>query len=193
MIKTILFFICLLFLVLSSAKPEDSDHFNLDYYSCKYLLNCKRNIDSIKNNVLIWTKENNKCKYDLIDSLTDNFINTGEDSYFYCLVAICNVADKSLYNSLLESNGMMFYGNFGNYITRLFYYEKHYHEEHCFLKYLIEALSLEVFTSKNQTKELAEIENFIESESIKHKFSNEQKQFLSNLLKRIDPSIWNNE
>ncbi len=193
MIKIILFFICLNFLIISNAKTFDSDKFDLDFHSCRYLLNINRNIDSIKNNVIIWTKENNKCKYDLIDSLTDNFINTGEAAYFYCLVAICNVADKNLYNSLLEANGMMFYGNFGNYINKLYSYEKSYHEEHCFLKYLIEALSLEVFTSKNQKKELAEIEKFIDSESTKHKFSEEQKQFLSNLFKRIDPNIWNNE
>lgn len=193
MIKIIFLFISFNFFVICNAKTFDSDKFDLDFSSCRYVLNFKKNLDSIKNNVLFWTKENNICKYDLIDSLTDSYISSGEDSYFYCLVAVCNVADKSLYNSLLEANGMMFYGNFGNYILRLFNYEKHYNEEHCFLKYLIEALSLEVFTSKNQQKELFEIEKFISSEAIKNKFSEEQKQFLSNLIKRIDPTIWNND
>lgn len=178
-------------LLLIQAKTSENDKFDLNYSSCKYLLNFKNNIDSIKNNVLIWTKENNKCKFDLIDSLTDNFIKTGEDSYFSCLVAVCNVADKSIYSSLLEANGMMFYGIFDNYIKRLFSYQKYYHEEHCFLKYLIEALSLEVYTSKDQKNEILEIEKFVETESKKYKLTQEQNQFLSNLLTRIDPDIWN--
>ncbi len=193
MIKYILLFLFLNFIIISYARTSENDKFDLNFSSCRYLLNLKENIDSIKTNVLVWTKENNKCKYDLIDSLTDNLIRKGDDSYFYCLVAVCNVADKSLYDALLEANGMLFYGNFDYLIRKLFDYEKYFHEEHCFLKYLIEALSLEVYTSKNQSKELVEIEKFIEAESIRYKFNSEQRLFLSNLLKRIDPSIWSNE
>lgn len=193
MIKQILILLFSFALFLTPLYSSDNKKFDYNLKSCRYLVNIDKYLDSIKNEVQIWTKDENSCKNDLVDSLTDRYITTREDKYFYCLVAVCNVADKSLYKSLLEANGMMFYAIFDDYIKKLCYFNKIYKEEHCFVKYLIEALSLEVFTSKNPSQELKEIDKFISTESDKHHLTQEQKLFLSEIQKKIDPTIWEKE
>ncbi|MCX7736636.1 MAG: hypothetical protein N2319_07965 [Candidatus Kapabacteria bacterium] len=193
MIKKVLLSIFLLVCLFKISHATDFKDFNLSYNSCRYLINVEKNLDSIKNNILTWTKEDCSCKLDLIDSLTDNYIKSGDERFYYCLVAVCNVADISLYNSLLESNGMMFYGIFDKYLKAIYHYKKYYHEEHCFVNYLIEALSLEVYTSNNPKKEINEIQKYIETETHRYNFSEEEKKYLSDLIKKIDPSIWGQE
>ncbi len=183
-------FLIILSIIFLSGKLIAIDNFDISDPACKYVVMYPKNIDSIRVNVLEWCKGNDYCIQNLIDTLTDIYLNKSDTKILSCLTAVCNVADVKIQDNLIDANGMFFYGNFGNYIKYLSWYRSYYNEDHCLFRYLIDALSLEIKTSAKPKKAQQDLEFYMEKNSKLFKFTKREFEFLNYLKSKIDPSIW---
>ena len=148
------------------------------------------NIDSIRYNVREWVGGNEECVFGILDKLADYYIDNSSFAAFSCIAAICNNAENKISDYLIDINGSIFYASFGNYARYLNFYNKNYREEHCFVKYLISALSLQIAASANENRERKIITEHIKTESRKFKLTDEETNYIMNIYYRCDTAIW---
>jgi hypothetical protein len=158
---------------------------------CQYLKNFDAaNLDSLMYATPKWIKGNEDCIYNILDKLADLYIYENNFSAFSCLTTVCNLAQGKISDYLIDINGSLFYAKFAQYAEYLYYYKKNYKEEHCFVKYLIAALSLQVAATKDEPKERQIIIDHIRLETKKHGLDTEIADYMMSIYNRIDPSMW---
>lgn len=173
-----------------NAKDFDEKRPNFFDLPCKFLLDSPLKYDSLKVHVNEWTKWNDTCVMSIIDRLADIYIENNDFNALSCLMTICNNSDTRIDNFMIDINGSFFYANFSNFSKYLFYYFKNYNEEHCFVKYLISALSLQIAASGNEDKELEVILKHIDTEAKKNKIDVDVVNYIKDITKRLKPDLW---
>ena len=147
-------------------------------------------LDSIRNSTVSWISGNQECVYSILDKITDLYIKRGDFTSFSCLTAVCNNAIGKIADYLIDVNGSIFYSNFGSYVKYLYFYQSHYNEEHCMVRHLISALSLQIASSSDQTAERKVILEYIKTESKKTKLTSDEISFINSIYAKVDPKIW---
>jgi len=147
-------------------------------------------LDSVMFSTSEWIKGNKDCIYNILDKLADRYIEKNDFKAFSCLTTVCNLATGDIADYLIDINGSFFYAKFGKYTKYLYFYKKNYNEEHCFVNYLIAALSLQVAASDDQPDERQIILNHINSEAKRNHFSKKEKEYVLSIYKRINPDMW---
>jgi len=147
-------------------------------------------LDSIKNSTLAWINGNQECVYSLLDKMTDLYIKNGNFDSFSCLSSVCNNSTGKVSDYMIDVNGSIFYSNFAPYIKYLFYFKSNYGEEHCMVKHLISALSLQVASTKEADRERKIITDYIKSESKKAKFTQDELNYVMSVYERINTKLW---
>lgn len=147
-------------------------------------------LDSIKNSTVSWISGNTECVYSLLDKMTDLYIKNSNFDSFSCLTAVCNNAGGKVADYLIDVNGSIFYANFGPYFKYLFYFKLNYGEEHCMVKHLISALSLQVASTKEVERERKIITDYIKSESKKAKLTQDEINYVMSVYDRINTKLW---
>jgi hypothetical protein len=147
-------------------------------------------LDSIKNSTLSWINGNQECVYSLLDKMTDLYIKNGNFDSFSCLSSVCNNSTGKISDYLIDVNGSIFYSNFAPYIKYLFYFKSNYGEEHCMVKHLISALSLQVASTKEVDRERKIITDYIKSESKKAKYTQDEINYVMSVYDRINIKLW---
>ncbi len=148
------------------------------------------NLDSLMHSTDIWIKGNENCIYNILDKLADMYIIQDNFKAFSCLTTVCNLAEGDISDYLIDINGSLFYAKFGHFARYLFTYKNNYKEEHCFVRYLIAALSLQVAASKDEPSERQAIINHINTEAEKNKFTKEEIDYIMSIYSRIKPEMW---
>ena len=149
------------------------------------------NLDSLMYSTDKWIHGNENCIYNILDKLADMYIDGNNFNAFSCLTTVCNLAEGKISDYLIDINGSFFYAKFGHYIHYLYYYKKNYKEEHCFVKYLIAALSLQIAASKDEPGERQVIIDHINTEVKRSKLTKEEKDYAMSIYQRINPDMWN--
>lgn len=137
-----------------------------------------------------WIKGNKDCIYNILDILADRYIKKNDFKAFSCLTTVCNIATGDVADYLIDINGSFFYAKFEEYTKYLYYYKKNFKEEHCFVNYLIAALSLQIATAEDQPSERQAILDFINDKSKRKKISEEEKEYILSIYNRINPDMW---
>jgi hypothetical protein len=148
------------------------------------------NLDSLMYATPKWIHGNENCIYNILDKLADMYIYENNFNAFSCLTTVCNLAEEKISDYLIDINGSLFYAKFGQYIHYLYYYKRNYKEEHCLVKYLIAALSLQVAASKDEPGERQIIIDHINEAAQKNRISEEEKQYAMTIYSRIAPDMW---
>ena len=149
------------------------------------------NLDSLMYATPQWINGNKNCIYNILDKLADLYIDKDNFKAFSCLTTVCNLANETTSGYLIDINGSFFYAKFGKYARYLYFYYKNFKEEHCFVKYLIAALSLQVATSDDEPTERQIIIDHINLGAKRYKFTDEEKDYIMSIYKRINPDMWN--
>lgn len=147
-------------------------------------------LDSIKNSTLNWINGNQECVYSLLDKMADLYIKNGNFDSFSCLSSVCNNSTGKISDYMIDVNGSIFYSNFAPYIKYLFYFKSNYGEEHCMVKHLISALSLQVASTKEVDRERKIITDYIKSESKKAKYTQDEINYVMSVYDRINIKLW---
>ena len=91
---------------------------------------------------------------------------------------------------MVDINGSIFYSRFDIYAKYLYFFKLNYKEDHCFVKYLISALSLQIAAATDQSKERDVIIKHINTESKKAKFTEEEKNYILEIYSKANPDLW---
>ncbi len=159
---------------------------------CQYLKNFDAGkLDSLMYATPKWIKGNKDCIYNILDKLADLYVYEDNFSAFSCLTTVCNLAQGKISDYLIDINGSFFYAKFAKYAEYLYFYKKNYNEEHCFVKYLIAALSLQIAASDDEPGERQAIIDKINTETKRHKMDEKIREYMMSIYQRIDPSMWN--
>lgn len=137
-----------------------------------------------------WLFTNRTCVLNIIDMLADKYVDENNFDAFLVLSSICNIAEGEISDYLIDLNGSFFYAKFGHYCNYLYFYKNNYNEEHCFVKYLVVALSLQVAASSDNQTERQTIIDYIKLESGKCKLETKVRDYIISIYERIDPNMW---
>jgi len=137
-----------------------------------------------------WLYANRTCVLNIIDFLADKYTDDNNFDAFLVLTSICNIAEEDISDYLIDLNGSFFYAKFAHFCNYLFFYKNNYNEEHCFVKYLVVALSLQVAASTDKHTERQTIIDYIRLESIKCELDSKVQDYILSIYERIDPNIW---
>jgi hypothetical protein len=148
------------------------------------------NLDSIRICVRDWVSGNENCIYEILDRLSDNYIQNSSFAAFSCIAAVCNNAEGKVSDYLIDINGSIFYSSFANYSSYLHFFKTNYNEDHCMAKYLISALALQIAASGNESKERNVILDHIKAESKKYKLDKNITDYIISLYNKANPAIW---
>jgi len=148
------------------------------------------NLESLMYSVNECLPGNIDCIYNIIDKLADLYVYEDSFEAFSCIVAVCNNAEAPVSDYLIDINGSLFYAKFGRYTKYLNFYRKYYKEEHCLVKYLIAALSLQIAASDDETSERQVILDHINVESKKYKLSDEERNYVLSIYQKLNPGMW---
>jgi hypothetical protein len=147
-------------------------------------------LDTLMYSTEKWIHGNVNCIYNIIDKLADLYIDNDNFRAFSCLTTVCNLAEGKISDYLIDVNGSFFYAKFGQYAHYLYFYKKNYKEEHCFVKYLIAALSLQVAAGKDEPTERQTILDQINNGAKRYKLNKEEKDYMLSIYNRINPDMW---
>lgn len=189
-IRFLLLFLFVFSLQSTSSLPQNNTLKAKDKACDKFKLLTDENLRTILYPPGDWVYENRTCVLNIMDFLADNYTDNNNFDAFLVLSSICNIAEGEISDYLIDLNGSFFYAKFEHYCNYLYFYRKNYKEEHCFVRYLITALSLQIAASKDKQTERQTLIDYINSESKKCKLNTNVKEYIFSIYERIDPSIW---
>ena len=157
---------------------------------CRIIRGLPDNLDSLKFSVKDWITGSEVCVMNLIDSIADIYTENGDFRALSCLMAVCNNADGKIADYMVDINGSIFYSRFDIFVKYLYYYKQNFKDNHCFVKYLVSALSLQIAAGTDQAKERDIILKHINTESKKAKLSEEEKNYILEIYSKANPDLW---
>lgn len=139
----------------------------------------------IKQNAKIILKGKDACVLSLIDSIT-NYILKNDSVFIECLDSLFRVSDGYVSEYFLEIGTKLFYKKFA-LMTRYAYRERNTRKGNI-EKLLVESLSSELSDTDNKMEYNKKIKNFMNTEFVKNKFSDNEIKYAKQMMSKLDPS-----